>query len=410
MFLMYLINIILIAYLIIIIDVYLLVKNRDNQLLLVINFIIFFFNYSICIGEYIVHNSEITSDLYFTSYGNIYVHGIYLLFLFDVIRFFMFKNKMQMIKIKQEYSPNSCLFIIIYFLLIYISIFEVNREVSLVYDVKISPLYEYSYLFFLLLFYYSDNSSFQKILTYSLMSVMVGQDIYYGGRATSLQLVLLFLIMKHNNFIRFKYIVFFFPVALFLLTVVEVYRSNYQLDKYILDKAFEDMTSNLFVTNTATLAYYSSMTHIYAWYSTDFYTHISSLMAFISTILFGGRASELFNFDPYLSDVTHFATNFNWNIGGGLIFTWYYFWGGTCGIVLFTYIMFYIMKSVMYSHKDIWRLSFVLIVLAIPRWYVYSPLAFFRGPLLLFPILFIFCSLLDKTMKCRMAYYKREKK
>ena len=144
---MYQFSILFLAWLIISIDLFLLYKNRNNKLLLILNFCIFLFNYSICVGEYIANNILIGNNyLYNTRHGNLYIDGIWLLFVFDFIRFFFFNRKIPNVKI--QYRSNVVLFYLIFLFLIYVAIFKVNREPSLQYEVKITALYEYSTLFF----------------------------------------------------------------------------------------------------------------------------------------------------------------------------------------------------------------------------------------------------------------------
>lgn len=389
--------ILLISYCILLIDLYLLYKNRHNNLLLVINLIIFFFNYSICAGEYILQNSELGDDLYSTSYGNLYIDGVFLLFIFEFIRLIFFRHKIKNIEIKTQSSP--ILFYLIYSFLIYIAIFEVNREYSLAYEVKITPLYEYSTLLFILLLYYCGKSNFRNIIAHLLAVIFIIQDMYYGGRVTSLQLILLFLIMKHKHLMKFEYIIIFFPIATLLFTVIGVYRSNYTFDISLISTTIEEIKSTGFVQDTAICAYLASITHINAHIHTDCFTEFTSFIAFISTIFFGSKASFLFGFDPELPDVTTISQHFHWNVGGGLIFTWYYFWFGLSGVIIFTTLMFYTIKKIFYSHKDIFILIAIAITLTLPRWYLYSPLAFLRGPFFILPILYTFFNIVNQNLQ-----------
>lgn len=238
---MYQFSVLLLAWLVISIDLFLLHKNRNNKLLLILNFCIFFFNYSICVGEYIANNVLIgNNNLYNTRHGNLYIDGIFLLFVFDCIRLLFLNRKIPNIKI--QYRSNIVLFYSIFLYLIYVALFEVNREPSLQYEVKITAFYEYSILFFAFLIYYSGQSSFRNQITHLLAIFFIVQDLYYGGRATSLQLIFLFLIMKYPSYLKFGKLILGFPIGLLVFTVVGAYRTYYKLDLTLVDDVFKRIT------------------------------------------------------------------------------------------------------------------------------------------------------------------------
>ena len=77
-------------------DIYLLIKNKNNPALLILNVLFFVFNYSICFGEYILHSVIVPNNsLYETAYGNIYLKGLIIFFLFNLIRFLFFKTEIK---------------------------------------------------------------------------------------------------------------------------------------------------------------------------------------------------------------------------------------------------------------------------------------------------------------------------
>lgn len=395
---MYQFSILLLAWLIILIDLFLLYKNRNNKLLLILNFCIFFFNYSICVGEYIANNLLLENNyLYNTRHGNLYIDGIFLLFVFDCIRLLFFNRKIPNVKI--QYRSNIVIFYLILFYLIYVAIFEINREPSLLYEVKITAVYEYSILFFVFLIYYSGQSSFRNLITHLLAIAFIVQDMYYGGRVTSLQLIFLFLMIKHSSYLKFKRLILGFPIALFAFTVVGAYRTNYNLDLILVDDVFKRIKDTWFVQDTAVCAFFASITQINAYYYISDITRLSSFISFIASILGGSQAPIWFQFDPELPLVTSLAKQYHWNMGGGLIFTWYYFWGGFSGMLLLSVLTLRVIKKMLLSNNDLCKLISITIVFTMPRWYLYSPLAFWRGSFFIFPILYFFFYFLDIFIK-----------
>lgn len=390
-------SIILLAWLIICMDLFLFLRNKDNPLLLLINMFILYFNYSICMGEYIAHNLVIeNNDLYSKAFGNLYQKGIILLFLFDLVRFMYMKKKISYGGIKR--NPNNFVYYILMICIIYIGIFQIDRSVSVSYEVKISTLYEYSYLFFILLLYYQDESKFKKILTHTIAFIFIMQDMIFGGRITSIQIILTFAIMEYANLLKIKYMVAPFFLFQLLFMAVGVYRAGYSFDSSI-SGLFDIASGNLFVLDTSVYAYFSSIGHLNATSFVDLGLRFSSLVSFLVSLVLGGSMSNSFRIDSSLSAVTEIASDYHWNAGGGIIFSYFYFWLGYTGVVLLSIITFRILIKILTSKSLISGLISVCLTVAVARWYLYNPTAFYRGPFVIFPILFFVFNKIDSFIK-----------
>lgn len=385
---------IFLAISIILIDLFLIFKNKGNPPLLIISFILFFVNYSIVVGIGILNYDYPMGDssLVNSKVGNLFEKGIYILFVFQCIRLFFRSNG---IYEEMQFKNNIFIYSIIICSLFYIGIFEIDRSFSFGYEVKISTLYEYSYLLFVFLIYYQGSSSIRNVLTHLLAFLFIIQDAYYGGRVTSIQIILTFALLKYSRFIKLKYILVFFPILLMLMTIVGTYRSNYAA-AFSFEEIYNNLAESWFVQDTSLYAYFASAGHLYADLYINFETKLNSFFAFLSSIIFGSQAANIFDFDPKLPLVTSLSKDYHVNVGGGLIFTWFYFWFGWTGLVLLTSCIFGIIKKLNISTKNLSKLVLILIAVSSPRWYLYNPLAFFRGPLVLFPILYYLFYKLDK--------------
>lgn len=385
-----------IAWVIICMDLFLFLKNKDNPLLLLINLFILYFNYSICMGEYIAHNLVIeNNDLYSKAFGNLYQKGLFLLFLFDVVRFYFMKNKIEYKKIERK--PNNIIYFILLSSIIYIGIFQIDRSMSFTYEVKISTLYEYSYLFFILLLYYQDDSKSKKVITHLMAFVFIIQDVIFGGRITSIQIILAFAIMEYTHLLKIKYIIAPFFIFQILFMAVGVYRATYTFDSS-LGALIDIASTNLFVLDTAVYAYFSSIGHLYATTFVDAGMRFSSLFAFLFSLVLGGSVGSSLNIDTSLAAVTDLSSDYHWNAGGGVMFSYYYFWLGYFGVVLFSTSTFFIVKKIFNSEHTLSSIICVCITVAVARWYLYNPTAFYRGPFIIFPILFLIFKKLDDQL------------
>jgi hypothetical protein len=378
------------------IDILLLVKNKNCPLLVLQNFFFLYIDYSIIIGSYFLDNNIPNVNLYHTLQGNIYNVGLNILLIFDIIRYCLFRRKLY-------FNPpilrnNPLLFYVLFITLIYICIFEVNRDMSYSYEVKIKPLYEYSTIFFALCIYYSGKSNIKKILLFILAAIFVLQDAYYGGRATSLQIILLFAIFYFYNKISIKNVLLIIIPCLIVVGLISSYRVAYQFDGGISD-IFKIISKSYFVQDTATYAYFASMTQVYASYSIDFIEKLSSFGAFILSVLFGSYIS-VFGIDPKIANPTQIANDIHWNAGGGLMPTTFFFWFGYVGTILLTFFTFRLFRSLLERAKVIKpfpTLVCIIITIMSPRWILYSPLPFFRGPFVIFPIIYFICNYFDKA-------------
>jgi len=390
---------ILIAWLIIAIDVFLLYKHRGNSFLLIINLVIAYFNYSICMGEYISGNFSLLSlvpGLYNTPNGNLYETGLYILGVFSLVRLLFFRRRLP--ALPQNISPrryNPIIYVGIFLALIFVWIFEVRRpEILVSYTVRISPVYEYSMMGFIFLLYYQGRSKIRAILSHLLALAFVAQEFYLGSRGVAIQLVLLFSLFHYSRFLKLKYIAIVAPLLLLVFTTVGIYRDTYTLHTGI-DDIISILTSRLFVLDTAIMAYEASITQLNALIYIDPETRWLSFVTFVAYVFGGSSVYSLFNLPENLNEVSGIGRLYHWNLGGGLIASWFYFWFGYLGLIIMSSALFKTLKHLLAAKKELWGIILLAVTMTAPRWYLYSPLSFVRGPFVFVPLLFIFLRLID---------------
>lgn len=383
----------LIALTIVALDILLLLRNRDNPYLIIINFFLLYFNYSICFGVYILDLEIIDTHLKFYKQGELYNIGLILLFSFTLIRTYIFYPK---IKTPKYFKGNSIfLYTTTLLILTYIAVFEIDRTISSSYEVKISPLYEYSFIFVLLAFYYLPKNKIFHFLLYLIVFILIIQDFYFGGRVTSLQILIVFGLMKFIRFITLRNIIIPFLFFNFIFSIVGIYRAEYKVNVEF-GEIFSNLFKGLFISDTVIYAYFSSITHLFMYEKVDFSFTMESLLAFIILIFVGGIGTKMFGLDLSKAGLTDLASNYHWNVGGGVFLSYFYFWFGP---YLFLPLIFIFLK---YIKK---RLSFttmqryftlLIIVATIPRWYLYNPLALFRGVFFMLPLILFLYKILIK--------------
>ncbi|EOW1985816.1 hypothetical protein ACNZ6T_002548 [Enterococcus faecium] len=347
------------------------VKCRRSVPLFVGMIFISYCIYSIAMGEYLVGGNLAAPML---EIKNVDIYGknirILLFFLFSILCFF--PKKIEKVTLPEP-KDNIVIFTILIVLLIFIALFGINRTTASGYTVSISPIYEYSSILFLFSYYTSGDKRWRKIIIGGLMCVFILQDYYYGGRITSLQIMILALCTLLKNSISNIQIVFLTFGGILLNTAIAAYRVVYNLHAINIAAILDTLKTNLFVFDTPVYAFYASGTHIAAieYFKIPFFERIDSLIYFLKSIFLGSNSNSgnvtLFVKEHYFS-----------NEGGGLFPTNFYFWGGWIGVFIASIIISVIFNKFFSSNNELLKMINVIIIVTIPRWFIYSPLILFR--------------------------------
>ncbi|MCR2045354.1 hypothetical protein NSA23_14720 [Anaerosalibacter massiliensis] len=358
-----------------ILSVILLYKSRNDVPLFIMMFFIFYCNYSVVMGEYIIKGSL---SVPFTQVKNNYIYGInirIILLFMSIITIFYNGRSSGLNKEKIVPKDNFFIFYGIIFLLLMILLFGVDRSELQSYTVRISPIYEYSKLLFLFAYYFSGKSGIRKGIFSLLICLFILQDAYYGGRATSMQLIILFAITILLEKISVKKVLFCSILGLIVNDLVVIYRRSYMLSGFGLLTLIENLINSYFVSDTAVYAYYASATHVAASKVASLGVKIESFLAFIQSIFIGSKDIN--------SNVTLFVSkNYYFNMGGGLIPTHFYFWFGWVGVIAIAFTLVYIINKLNHRKSEYQKLLYAALIFNVPRWYLYSPNVLFRGTIL----------------------------
>lgn len=391
------------AILTLIFSAILLFKSRKNLPIFLVFLFIFYCNYSIVTAEYLIRG-DLAAPIYEVKTIVNYGLTIRVMLLFSaIISLFYKESKMDILKFKLVPKDNIVIFISLFCTLLYVLFFEIDRGRLTEYSVRISPFYEYSTLLFIFSYYYSGNSKLKHTILTILLIVFVLQDFYYGGRVTSLQLIFLFLVTFFVHKLSIKIIVSGAVIGIFVNSLVGMYRQNYSLESANLLDILIGLKESYFVFSTPVYAYYASVTHIAATHITDFKIEFHSLISFVISIFIGSN--------PSISDgnVTAFvAENFFNNIGGGIIPTHFYFWLGWIGVVIISIILVMLLNSTVNLKYDYLKICLLIVIVTVPRWYLYSPLSLFR-PLLLISVLFLIFKVVDNISAEKKSFFQIER-
>jgi hypothetical protein len=361
-------------------------KTRNNYGYFLLFLFIFYINYSISIGEFIF--SHLTVPMTQVKTDAIYGQALRQLLIFNLVFLFFLKSDDFFVLI-QPYSKHksSLISLIFLFFLIGIFFFGFNRAQpeSFFYTVRISPIYEYARILFLVLFVFSPKSKIFKFIVTLTLFIFSLNEIYYGGRITSIQLIFLFILISKDIQFLIK------PSRLFFVFIggiifAELIGSFRDLEFYDLDTIvfiLSNFYKNLFVFDTATFSFYASATHIAATNSFNIFERLSFFVSFL--------LDTFFFFESVYSDLTTFiGNNIYVNFGGGLIFSHFYFWFDFLGPIILPAILVIVFNKLQPSKYNLDFYLYLSVIISSPRWYLYSPNSLIFGGLLLPLILYFF--------------------
>jgi len=327
---------------------------------------------------------------------NSYYYGInirILLLFVAILSTFYNSSNIDHFNFKLVPKDNLFIFAIIVIVLILIFLFGIDRGPLTSYSVRITPIYEYSRVLFLFAYYFSGSSRIRKYIFFILVVLFILQDFYYGGRITSLQLILLIAVTLLSGKLTSKKLVKYGLWGIFINSLIVEYRKAYTLDSINIINLFKNLVNNYLVFDTPIYAYYASATHIAAAEIAGVDIKLNSFLEFIKAIIVGSKNIS--------GNVTKFVRiNYFLNFGGGLLPSHFYFWMGWLGVIVISIIITYIFNKLTYLKSDYQKIIFASIVCTAPRWYLYSPLVLFRGSLFITTVLyFIFCAIDTITSK-----------
>lgn len=371
--------------LVLLMSAYLVFVSRVNVGLFSVFLFVAYCNYSVVLGEYFF-DGRLGAPLYDVKFTHIYDSLLYLLLAFSSVLTIIY-NPSASIDVEDVVVDSPYVFFGAIFVLVLVFIFGVDRGASSGYMVRISSFYEYSVAIFLLAFIVSGLSPARNGFLLIFMGVFALQDLFYGGRITSVQLALLSVITIFARTVKLKHVCLAFVLGVFLLAFVGA--SRFGLEGGSLSGAILNIFSNYFVFDTSVYAFYASATHVAASALAGQEAKTQSFISFLLLILLGS-VSEGETLTSYVSD------NFFPNLGGGFFPSSFFFWFGWVGVVFASAALGLLINKLSRTTTQLGFCLMAILVATAPRWYLYSPGNLLRG-MLVFSVIFLL------AMACRQV-------
>lgn len=373
------------AICVLVINVHILFRNKNNMQMFLVAIILLYFNYSAIINYYIFEESSVLS---FSQCNTTELKEIAIvcLLLFMIILDFGVKwEQIPILRLKMSADRKKVAYYAICFVLVFVWCICLNRgSLGTSYRVFNISYFEYAYILFILALYFARGNKLQEIFLTVMLILYVLQDVYYGGRISSLEFILVFYIMLYYKFFTKKRIMIAIMSAVTLFSIVSVYRLTYSFNQVNLETVLSFVVDGRFSLDSASNAFYSTLCAISGKQKFLLAARMENFFGFIVDIFSGITVGEYIILPEFL------RLNGLYNIGGCWAIGYLYYWFGYIGVVIFSIAVVVIINKLATDTAKAYNKLFLMVVLVtIPRWYIYTPAALFRG-IFLFYVAYIF--------------------
>ncbi len=383
----------LFAIVVLVLNVLMCLRTRKTPAILLLSVILTYFNYSFCYMFYGNGQKALLDPnmIKMTIEWETKLKGIAVVLFFNLI-LYMYIPKIGMkagcfLKEFNKERKTEFFIIPIIMVLIFIGIFCIERRSDAEsYYVAISPFYEYSYILVIFALYCAKSRNW-RIVIWIISALLCIQDLYYGGRVTTLQIGLVFAMLYGNKWVRIDTVIPVMMIGVILFRAISLYRMSYSLENVIYERLIEDTMQGGMALDTAYFAYHSSLGFVKAIEEVPVWFRLRNMGGILMNS-FGIKTSMLADTaNSIIKDLGYFT------VGGGVMPIYFYFWMEISSLLLFSLLVGWIfdklgrlIKSILYG--DLAKLILIVICVTTPRWYLYTPLIFFKTGLFLTPLLF----------------------
>lgn len=360
-------------------------EGRRNRYLVLVTSLLFYLNYSIVYPNYFVNLQN-----FFTIEINheTTVKSVDILCVFNCLLLIFFPINV----IPTQYNINNftssrilnikfTLCILIILLIIFVT--GIKRPSMEGGRADPSPIYEYSIILFILLFYFVKSICIRKIL------VIIGflfalQNFINGGRISGIQFLICIYICQYSHRLKFKHILIFALPLFLILSLIGMVRTSILSGDFEMSNLLTSILKGGFALDTAYAAYYTSS--IFVFMSDKVPDHLSFFIGLVAAIFIGyGKFPHLI--------LQNEADKHLLNYKGGVYPFYFWFYFGWIGILLGSWIIgLYVkcMNNLAKPNRGLIQCIGVYAICFIFRWYLYTPYSLLRGTLFLSILYFVF--------------------
>jgi len=267
---------------------------------------------------------------------------------------------------------------------------EFDRYVS-----NAKPIYEYTALGLMMIWYYSKNNTISTILIGLVGIAYILQGFIYGDRSSVVILAVLYITAVGIKYsMRGMTLIAISAVA--LSSAVAVYRSFSDSGISQMLRSFLNRGLLLVFSDTASASFYSGIAIVAI--REKIPERFEYLWKFIASIFLGSGFPGLEEANITLLAKTIYPLG-----GGGLYPSYFYFFGGYVGVIIGAIMLALILRIVFTGQTPYFLFLQCYMTAMSLRWFLYTPYTLFRSSIFVFSVLFYAClifSQISKNMKC----------
>lgn len=371
-------------------------RVRNNRFFLFLSMVMFLFNFSIAINEYIDLENQILftglNDNKFVMTTSINVMNIFMVSLNLFIETPKEKKELPFVENDLVFFSLCGIFFILCAMKIFLRLDVINK------------VFEYCNILFLLLCFTSNNKKNKKYLIICLLVVYImslSLSVFIKKEATGridfIQSFFVVFLYFYINKLKFIHLGLIALVIVVIMCIMVSMRGGV-VSSVSPTMFIKEIYEAIFLNDTAHFAYASSTTIVaYKKYDAPTNMNIINFWQFILA-QFIGTGTALTD-KSVLSLITR---NYYVHYYGTCFPFYFYFWFGYLGVFLGGTLVALIINKTYKTKAPLASLMFVMVFSTIFRWYLYSPNAFFRGCIILPTIAYLFVKIFN--YKARIRY------
>lgn len=367
------------AVLCLVLNLHIVVKCKNNKQLFMFSIILLYFNYSGLINYYFFQHSAV---LGFEQCNTVQIKGIAIICIcifMTILNFGVDWKNTKCYEIESDSVNSRIIYYGIVIILLFLWYYCLDRgDLGTTYVSVNMTIFEYAYLLFILAIFFAKGDRKKELILTGILLLYILEDIYYGGRISSLEFILVFFSMVYYKWFTRKQLIIGVVCGVVLFGFVSVYRSAYSVKGLSLESVISYISEGRFSLDSASNALYTSFGAIKVRDMTSHAYQLEHFKGFLIDLLTGQEVGD------YITLQRVIANHGLYNIGGGWCIGYAYFWFGIMGVIIYSLItVFVIRKLVMRrEHSALGDFLYVVAIATLPRWYLYNLAALYRGILL----------------------------
>ena len=379
----------IIGIILIFLSFYQLWKVRYNKELLLLFGLIAYINLSVSLGDLLeispILGVETLSwqKVVRESEANI-IGAKCLLLLMSILNLFITGRKLKILKKSQSIitQKNSLIFVLGYALLVIFWYYGYINSMVNTYHSNTRSIYEYCIPLYIVVYYYAGKEKkFKKALL-------------RGDRSSAVPMILLLLLLSRYK-VNLKRVICLSIGGILFANLISAWRIAYSFSD-LLKIYTKKYGLGSFVSDTVSQSYYTAISIIST--SKVLNNTWKYFIDFLGGIVLGGGFRN--------ADIGRVSNDYFLNKGGGMYFSWFYFWGGITGVILGSIFLGLLIRYI-FIEKNGNQINLIKICIVVMsfRWYLYTSFVLFRSVLFIFILLLLITKLVDKftrsILKCQ---------